>query len=358
MGSLEEVKVEAVCTPDFQWKNATDYAVWPGLKSISHPFAPFRKARFLHRQFVNPVRCIKHAVDIGAHLIHFSNINHLSFPYWLRPLEASGLRVAVSVHDIKRQKSILNRRWEERQLKAFYRYADALFVHSTYQLEELVDYAGVAKGKIHVVPHGPYPHGEIEIDPTQIRNRLDLPLDTNVALFFGQIRDEKNLGQLMEALAKSDSHTHLVVAGRAGGKNQGVDVYRQLAQQLGIADRVTFINRFITDEEVPELFAASDWIALPYSNSFTSQSGVLNVAVHYRRPVLVSSSPVLRETVQTCDIGVVCDGDTAEKIVIGIDRISERLKSGHEHEFDRYHRMFSWEENARRTLNVYKDVLT
>ena len=357
LSRFPEVAVEVVCSPDFRWKDTPAYPAWDGLQSIWHAVPTLRRLRFLTGQFVNPARGIRHAQASGTDVLHFSNINHLTFPFWRRLLKKAGMRVAISVHDVKRHKRILSRWWEDRQLKACYRYADALFVHSAYQARELMTFAGVREEKIHIVPHGPYEHGLVSSSRDEIRAALGLAAEQSVGLFFGQIRDEKNLDRLIRALSESTARPYLIVAGQGGSRHRDIDYYQNLAREVGVADQITFIPRFIPDEEVGELFTAADWIALPYSNTFTSQSGVLNVAAHYERPILVSSSPVLKETVETCDIGVVCRGDATPAIAEGIDRICARIREGHLHKFEEYRDQFSWHENAQRTLAVYQALV-
>lgn len=357
MGERPGVEVEVLCTPDYEWTEADGYATWDGLKSISHDVATLRRLRFLVGQFVNPRRAIRHAVERGLDVLHLANINHLTFPYWRTALDQTGLKIVASAHDVKRQKSIIHRAWEDRQLKAFYRLADALFVHSDYQARELVQFADVRRDKIVVVPHGPYPHGSVDASKVDVRKKWNLPEDRQVALFFGQLRDEKNLDSFLRAVSLAETPIHVVVAGQGGGRHREGEYYKKLAGTVDITSRVTFVSRYIDDEEVGELFVASDWVALPYHTSFTSQSGVLNVAAFYERPVLVSSAPVLRETVEVCDIGYACEGDTPAQIAQGIDTICQRIEGGYEHAFADYKRRFSWEENVSRTLNVYQKLL-
>lgn len=358
MGKHSGVEVEVLCTPDYKWAHSDGYATWDGLASISHDIPMLRRWRFLKGQFVNPKRAIAHAVSVDLDVLHLAIINHLTFPYWRRKIEGTGVKVVASAHDVKRGKSIISRRWEDRQLKAFYRFADALFVHSDYQRRELASFADASQEKIHVVPHGPYSHGSVEASQTALRKKWDLPSDRRLALFFGKIRDEKNLDGLLRALSRTDESPHLVVAGQEDARHYGIDYYRHLADELGIAERVRFIPRWIEDKEVGELFVATDWVALPYRNVFTSQSGVLNVAAHYERPVLVSSAPVLRETVETCDIGVVCSGDTPADLAEGVEIIQQRLEVGYAHAFGAHRQHFSWEENVERTLAVYQKLLS
>jgi len=349
-----DVAAELMCSPAFAPDSPPPYSIWPGLSELSHPIPMVRRARFLAAQFTSPLRGIARARAVDADILHVCNINHLTFPMWRRRLGRGRARVVATVHDVRRQKKMLSRRWERRQLEAFYRFADALFVHSECQLQELVEFAGLDADKVHVVPHGLYHHGSSAgLDRTEARRRFGLPRAGQIALFFGQLRDEKNLESLLRALASMRDPPHLVVAGRAGAKHHGADYYRHVATSAGVGSRVTFLDRFIADDEVAPLFAAADWVALPYREDFTSQSGVLNVAASYERPVLVSSAPVLRETVSSCDVGVTCDGDGPESLVTGITSIMTRVERGDAFAFAEYRRRFSWTEAARRAAEVY-----
>ena len=347
---------EVICTPDFLWKEAEEYSVWTGLKSLSHPIPTIRRFRFLQGQFINPHRCIKHAVERGASIIHYANINHLTFPFWRGPLEAAGVGVAATVHDVLRS-TIVNKQWEDKQLRAFYEFADILFVHSEYQANALQEYANVPDDKIHIVPHGLYSHGDSELDKEAARERWDLPADKQVALFFGQVREDKNLHVFLRAMKQSHHNIHLVVAGEAGGRNRKpIEYYEDIARSAGVDDRVTFICKYITEGEVATLFKASDWVALPYDRAFTSQSGVLNVAMHYDRPVLVGRAPVLQETVTNYDIGVVSAADTNEAMAEAIDEMVQSVADGYPYALDDYRNKVSWEVNAQRTFDAYQQV--
>ena len=351
------LEVEVVCSPDFEWRDEDGYRSWSGLQTLSHRNPLIRKLRFLTGQFVSPRRLAGHLGSGEIDVLHFSNVNNLTFPYWRDRIAKSGIPTAISVHDIQREKPILNRKWEDSQLKAVYRFADALFVHSRSQADELEKWADVPEDRIHIVPHGPYPHGRASKDRDSVRRSLGIPQEANIGLFFGQIRDEKNLDGLLHAMAGGSNSVHLVVAGRGNPRHREVSFYRRLAKELNLGDRVTFLERFIDDEEVPDLFSAADWVALPYLESFTSQSGVLNVAAHYERPVLVSSAPVLKETVESCDIGVVCGGDSPDSIRVAMSAMQRRIDTRYEHAFAEYRRRYSWETNAAKTAAVYAALM-
>ncbi|MFO1096667.1 MAG: glycosyltransferase, partial [Planctomycetaceae bacterium] len=211
--------------------------------------------------------------------------------------------------------------------------------------------------RIHIVPHGPSHYGPPSADQRELRQRLGWPLDKQIALFFGNIRDDKNLGLMLEALRTHRDAVHLVVAGRvAGDSHRPVAHYRELAERLGLANAVTFDERYISDAEVPDLFTACDWATLPYSRQFTSQSGVLNVAVSYQRPILISATPTFVETLQRAEIGLLTEPDDVDALRSGIGRMVAAVAAGREFAFAEYERQFGWEANVRITRNVYQSL--
>jgi len=355
LAGVQGVDAELVCLPQYEWLPRANYRTWPELREIGHPNVLRRKVRFLVAQIANPSRLWRRAREQAADVVHLSNINHLSYPLWSRSIDAARTRVVATAHDVRRAKPMLLRSYEDRQLKRFYQRADGLFVHSRAQLEDLIDFAGVPEERIHIVPHGPYNYGAPTAERAELRRRLGWPLDKQIALFFGILRDDKNLETMLRAMPPHRDGVHLVVAGRsAGGAQRSVAQYRELVEQLGLTQHVTFDDRYIGESEIPDLFAACDWTALPYTRSFTSQSGVLNVAASYRRPVLLSATPTFVETLGKAEIGVLAEPDDIDALSQGIGEIVAAVRAGRRFEFDEYERQFGWEANVRITCDVYR----
>jgi len=352
-----EIETELVCLPSYHWLDEATYPVWPGLREIAHRWPWRRRARFLMAQFANPMRLCKRVRRTQADIVHLCNINHMTHALWGPALRRTGAKVVATVHDVRRATRIINARYENRQLCRFYNRADALFIHGSAQISELTTFAGVDESRIHVVPHGPYDYGEPRQKKATLRRKYGIPDGKQVALFFGNIRDEKNLDLLLRAMVSHRSSLHLVVAGRGGGgKHKAVAFYRKLAGELGITDGVSFFDAYIPDDEVPDLLTVCDWMAIPYSQTFTSQSGVLNVAMQYRRPVLLSAAPTLAETIAQCDIGVSVTPDDVAALEQGVGQIQKRVDENYQHEFDEYSNRFGWAENAKQTLAVYRTL--
>ena len=137
------ISTELICLPSFHWRSEAHYAIWPGLYEIAHRNPLKRKSRFLTAQIANPKRLAQRASETRSNRIHLSNINHLTFPLWKKTLRRFGSKVVATVHDVRREKGIINHRYELNQLQRFYRWADALFVHSKAQADDLKSFANV-----------------------------------------------------------------------------------------------------------------------------------------------------------------------------------------------------------------------
>lgn len=357
MAGVPDVQIELACLESYHWRQSARYPLWPGLLEISDSRAWRRRSRFLISQFVNPARLYRRALATDARIVHLSNINHLTFAYWNRLASRGGVRVVATAHDIERPKPMINRAYEDRQLKRFYRRADALLVHSRAQAAHLQAFADVAPERIHCVSFGPFDYGRPTATKGEIRARLGVPPHKKLALFFGNIRDEKNLELLLRSMPAFRDELHLLVAGRGdAGAHRPVGYYRTLAKELSLEEQVEFLDHYIPDDQVPDLFEACDWAALPYSRSFTSQSGVLNVAMSYRRPVLATDAPTLGETLTTSNVGVVVESDSVRALADGIRSLHERLSNGSTFDFENYLARNGWASNVRQTIDIYRSL--
>ncbi len=118
-------------------------------------------------------------------------------------------------------------------------------------------------------------------------------------LMFGRIFAYKGLNHLIRAealLGRRIPGLRLTIAGR------GDDPW-QLRDEMGDPARYDVRNRFIEDTEVAQLFLDADVVVLPYIEA--SQSGVLNVAAAFGKPVVASDLGELGSTVRENRLGLV-----------------------------------------------------
>jgi glycosyltransferase involved in cell wall biosynthesis len=128
-----------------------------------------------------------------------------------------------------------------------------------------------------------------------------------VALFFGFIRRYKGLLTLLEAVARipAERDFQLLVGGEF---YEDAAPYRAAIVDLGLTDRVVLHDRYIPNEEVGDFFAAANLVVLPYLSA--TQSGIVQIAFHYDRPVLTTDVGGLPEVVEDGVVGdIVPAGD-------------------------------------------------
>lgn len=207
-----------------------------------------------------------------------------------------------------------------------------------------------------VIPHGEYgglarSGGAAERESS--RAALGLAPEVPVTLMFGQLRTDKGLDDLVEAVARVPD-LHLLIGGEDIG---GLSTVRE---RLDVLDgRVTVREGYLDMQETAELFAATDTVALPYKES--SQSGVLLLAYGFRRPVVVYPSGGMVEAVIDGETGWICER-------AGIDALADVLlasvRAGAEESRRRgaagarlAEERFAWPAIARRTAALYEEVL-
>ncbi len=233
-------------------------------KAAQHPFEMLLLARRLRRE--------------EADVVHFQ---WLPLPELdLRLLRAFPRPRVLTAHDVlPREGSQRRRRAARRLLDAF----DALVVHSEAGRQRLVGELGVSAQRVTVIPHGSFEQladlpADVPIDPAA--GDLD---GRRVVLCFGLMRPYKGIDVLVEAFASTPDDAVLLIVGRA---MMPLEPLRRRARELGIADRVRFVPRFITDPEIPAYFRRADIVALPYRE--IEQSGVLFTALAFGRPLVLS----------------------------------------------------------------------
>jgi glycosyltransferase involved in cell wall biosynthesis len=150
-------------------------------------------------------------------------------------------------------------------------------VHSRFDQEQLERTYALSTVPQVIARHGPYDHHDTA-------GRTPVASASRRLLFFGTIRPYKGLEDLIEAFALLPDDHHLTVVGETW---EGWTLPASLIAESPAADRIEFVNRYVTDAEVDGFFADADMVVLPYRRS--SASGPLHIAMSHGLPVVVTA---------------------------------------------------------------------
>jgi glycosyltransferase involved in cell wall biosynthesis len=171
--------------------------------------------------------------------------------------------------------------------------AHGFVIHSEADRATLLRRYRIGGRAVQLIHHGPYGQYEQAAGGATLR---EAPAACCNLLFFGLIRPYKGLEDLVRAFdalpPEAIERYWLTVVGETW---EGWELPAELIAQSRYRDRITFVNRYVRDEEVGAFFAGADAVVLPYRRS--SGSGALHVALSQGLPVVVSDVGGLAEAV-------------------------------------------------------------
>src|SRR5215210_1170208 len=182
---------------------------------------------------------------------------------------------------------------------------DAVIVHTRHGAELLG-----AGERVHVIPHGAFEH------LTHQRHERPLPAELAavqgpVVLYFGVVRPYKGVDVLVEAFRQVEG-AELWVVGRP--LEVSVERLRRLAP-----GRVRFVDRYVSDEELPAFFRRADVLALPHLN--VDMSGVLFAGLAFGKAMVLSDVGGFRELVDEHGAGVLAPAGDRDAWAAALTRL-------------------------------------
>ncbi|MBC8984652.1 glycosyltransferase family 4 protein [Pedobacter sp. N36a] len=144
---------------------------------------------------------------------------------------------------------------------------------------------GIPFSKIQLIEHG-VPDLEAKVE-NPVKQSLAFK-NKKVLFTFGLISRNKGLETVIEALPKIVAQNPDVMYVILGTTHPGViknsgeeyrDSLKKLAKKLNVSDNLTFINKFVSEEELFDYLTAADMYITPYLNEAQITSGTLSYAV-------------------------------------------------------------------------------
>src|SRR5438270_6156842 len=236
------------------WSRPYPERLYPGQLTVDRPemavFEPVERSMAWNRPdtWIGAGRRAR-TVDaaVFAHVIPVQAVPYRAVMAALHPTfgrAGGGPKVAVICHNVLPHE---RHRGDRLLVGSLLDRADRVLTHSDAQAAlaaELIGPPAVAGTKVVAASLPPF-------FPDAFAPRRPEPGVHRRLLFFGIVRPYKGLDVLMEALAAGPPDVRLRVAGEVWG---GPGALEARAEDLGIADRVELVTRYIAAEEVPDLF--------------------------------------------------------------------------------------------------------
>jgi glycosyltransferase involved in cell wall biosynthesis len=149
-----------------------------------------------------------------------------------------------------------------------------------------------------------------------LRNEFGFSEKDKVLLFFGYVRKYKGLDLLIDAFPSIKSSIPGAKLLIVGEFYDSPDFYLNKIKQLQIEKDTVVVNQFVPNEEVGKYYKACDLVILPYRSA--TQSGILNVAYGFSKPVLVTDVGGLSEFVDDKKTGLIIRPDSPQEIASSV----------------------------------------
>jgi len=287
-------------------------------------------------------------------IIHFSSYDTKKLiPFTITNKIKRKYKIVYSVHNVLPH---IYERKSYHYLSKFMLYhlpIDAFVAFSNYSKDLLTNRFIVDKNKIYVIPFGNFlSFNKNKFTKETAREKLKIPVEKKVVLFFGYVRKYKGLDYLVEAFKYLDTDSLLLVI--AGPPYQkGMDKY---LKELSKISYIKVFSYHINRDEIEPYFKSSDIVVYPYVEIFTTSA--LQLAFAFKKPVIATNIGCFPEDIS--DAGLLVPPKDPKALAQAIEKLidDEKLqrklaKKGYE----RAKTYFSWEKIAFEYIKMYEDLI-
>jgi glycosyltransferase involved in cell wall biosynthesis len=218
------------------------------------------------------------------------------------------------------------------------RFATRYVTHSNSDKELISKNYGIEKGDIEVIPHGIYDHYK-KIERNIAKSRVGIKEEFTI-LFFGLLRPYKGVKYLIKAFERLPEDfikkSRLFIVGETWEDKET----KELAKESKFSNKISVVDRYVSDEEISLYFSASDVLVIPYTRA--SQSGVAHIGMAFGMPIIASEVGGLKESLGKYEGTVFVKPKSAEDIAKVLMYVFEERR-----EFEAPDEL-GWEEIARK----------
>jgi len=275
-----------------------------------------------------------------------------------------GKKIVLTVHNVNAGKRDGKDTWLNRfTLRAQYRLADHIFVHTENMKSELNGEFGIDGRRVTVIPFGVNNDApNTSLTPAEAKQHLGIQPSEKVILFFGNITPYKGLEYLVDSFQQISGlggEYRLIIAGRAIRYQEYFAEIRERIEEDVQQGRVLLRANFIPDEETELYFKAADVLVLPYRHIY--QSGVLFLGYGFGLPALAADVGSLKDDIMEGKTGFLFRPENPVDLAKTIVRYFEselfaNLSTHRQDIRDYVMRQHSWDIAGTATMCVYSSL--
>lgn len=317
-----------------------------------------RKAMKLLEYPLGVAEALSYARRNRIDIVHIQTIHDVEL-LMILAFRVSGWKICLTIHNVRPRHSepvFLQR--------LIYRWMCSLchrvIIHSRKAMEEAIALYRVPKEKITVLPHGNYAFFVKESTKRTAREAkeaLGIPHRNKAVLFFGAIRPNKGLDVLLRAMSKITERMPNITLLIIGEPCEDYRRYRSLIEALALRGHIIEKLGYVPNDDIPIYFEAADLVALPYKE--VTQSGVLQLAYAFSKPVVATRTGGFEETVESGKNGYLVPSNDVTALASAIEAILS--DDGRRESMGRQSRLlceteYSWDAIARKTRALYASI--
>lgn len=275
-------------------------------------------------------------------------------PFFFRQLDRGAVPVVTTLHEVHAEHGHLNPAADH-----LLRVRDTILERCALRASGYVVVHTAAAERTLETRHGTRRlvrlHHPVELDAEplpQAEAKRRLGLGGPVFLTFGWVEPKKQYCDVVELLTEFQDATYLIAGEpRTEAGETALEEALSLAGDLDVDGRVRHLG-YVDDSMVATVFSASDVVVLPYDR--VSQSGVVNLALAYERPVVATALPAFEEL--DSEFGCLDTYTTRAELRDAVEAI--RFDDAHRRRLERNARRYAetvtWDRFARKTLELYE----
>lgn len=256
------------------------------------------------------------------------------------------------------------RPWKEEQLgngyhlstwmeKTGVEVADRIIAVSNDSKKDIMKCYNVPEDKIEVIYNGIDLNQYKKTDSNIARKKYGI--DGRYILFVGRISRQKGIIHLIDAVKYLPQDVKVVLCASSPDTEE---IKMEMEEKVKLYPNIIWIDKMVTKEEIIELYSNAEVFVCP---SIYEPFGIINLeAMACNTPVVASATGGIKEVVVDGETGFLVEPGNPEDLAEHIKKLlddRELAATFGANGRKRVEEMFSWESIAKKTYDMYEDVI-